>query len=104
MLNLGANYCVSSRMALTGGVEFVRSWNYFQDPPAPATAVPGYSDLPGYSEVRVNTYRLTAGVDYELSAYINSYLRYNYYDYDDEAMSYNSGQAHMFLGGLSAVF
>ena len=63
-----------------------------------------YTDFPSYSQVRVNTWRLTAGVDYELSQYMNTFLRYNYFDYDDQAMPYNAGQAHMLMGGLSGVF
>jgi opacity protein-like surface antigen len=52
----------------------------------------------------VNTWRLTTGVDYELSQNINTFFRYNYFDYNDQAMPYNAGQAHMLLGGLSGVF
>lgn len=104
VLNLGATYVYSPQITFTGGFEFVRSYNYFDAPPAPPTAMPDYSDLPGYSEVRVNTYRIQAGVDYMLSNNLNTYLRYNYFDYDDMAQFYNAGTAHMLLGGFSGVY
>ena len=114
VLNLGATYVCSPQMTLTGGFEFVRSYNYFDAPPAPATAVPApgfpgppasaYSDLPGYSQVRVNTYRLQAGVDYVLSNNLNTYFRYNYIDFDDPVQTYNAGTAHMLMGGFSGVY
>lgn len=113
VFNLGASFLVTCRLTLVGGVEYVRSRNVFADPGTPppenqATnplipALP-YSDLPGYSAVRVNTLRLTAGADYELARNINTFFRYNYFDYDDRAMLYNAGTAHMFLAGLSGVF
>jgi len=104
VFNLGASYAWTSRTTLIGGVEYVRSRNVFAEPAAPAAAVGGYADLPGYSAVRVNTYRLTAGVDYDVSQNMNTFFRYNYFDYDDRAMAYNAGTAHMFLAGLSGVF
>lgn len=113
VFNLGASYAVTCNLTLVGGAEYVRSRNLFADPGTPppedqatSPAIPAlpYSDLPGYSAVRVNTMRLTAGVDYELSRNMNTFFRYNYFDYDDRAMSYNAGTAHMVLAGLSGVF
>jgi hypothetical protein len=104
VLNLGATYLASPQVRLVGGFEFVRGWNYFDEPPAPPTANPDYGDLPTYSDVRVSTYRLTAGIDYELSRTFNTFFRYNMYDYDDIAMAWNAGTLHMFLGGVSAIF
>ncbi len=104
VLNLGVSYAVSRDLRLNAGFEQARTWNYFDAPPSPATATPDYSDLPTYSRVRVTTYRVLAGVDYELTQYFNSFLRYNYYDYNDKAMDFNAGQAHMFLAGVSGVF
>jgi hypothetical protein len=44
------------------------------------------------------------GFDYALSQYLDSFVRYNYYDYGDELMAYNSGTAHMVLCGVQGVF
>lgn len=116
VLNLGATYLATSRTRLTTGFEYVRGYNYFNAPganpadppianadPPPAT-IDVYTDLPGYSAVRINTYRATAGVDYEWTDNWNVYFRYNLIDYDDIAQGELSGIAHMFLGGVSAVF
>jgi hypothetical protein len=104
VLNLGTTYLWTDRVQLVGGFEYVRAYNRFAAPPAPATAVGGYADLPGYSEVRVNTYRFTAGVDYALSDLTTCFLRYNFYEYDDIASPEFAGIAHMVLGGVSAVY
>ncbi|MCL4202583.1 MAG: hypothetical protein KJ000_08815 [Pirellulaceae bacterium] len=113
VFNVGASYVVSCNLTLVGGVEYVRSRNAFADPgtpPAenqatnPAIAALPYSDLPGYSAVRVNTIRLTAGTDYHLTNNINSFFRYNFYDFDNQGWGYQSGTAHMFLAGLSGVY
>ena len=68
------------------------------------SANPDYADLPTYSDVRVSTYRLIAGIDYELTQTFNTFFRYNLYDYDDVAMAWNAGTLHMILGGVKAVF
>jgi hypothetical protein len=114
VLNVGATYLWTCRLRLNGGFEYVRGYNYFDAPAAPAGGVANadpppatvdfYTDLPGYSAVRVNTYRATAGVDYEWRENFNVYFRYNLLDYEDIANSYNSGIAHMFLAGVAATF
>lgn len=107
VFSLGASYAWTCRMRLTGGVEYVRSRNVITDVPSSPEALAAgnpYTDIPGYSAVRVNTWRLTGGVDYELSQNMNTFFRYNFFDYGDRAMLYNAGTAHMFLAGLSGVF
>ncbi len=54
-------------------------------------------------EVRVNTRRYVAGVDWQASERVSAYLRYTYEDYDDASASYNSGRAHMVLAGLTGT-
>ncbi len=107
VFNLGANYAYSRNVTLTSGVEYVRSRNFFQDPiPSAETVAEGltYSDLPTYSAVRTNTWRFTAGTDVRLTNNVNCYFHYNYYDWEDVQTGWNSGTAHMFLAGLSAVY
>ena len=43
------------------------------------------------------------GADYRFGPRVTSYVRYNYYDYEDES-GHTSGQANMVLGGMSAKF
>ncbi len=107
VLNLGVNYAYSCDVTLTSGVEYVRSRNYFQDPPSSQEALADgnpYTDLPTYSAVRTNTWRLMAGTDIRINNVWNGYLRYNYYDWQDVQTGWNTGSAHMFLAGLSAVY
>jgi len=66
--------------------------------------VPDWSSLPGRSAVIVETTRLTAGVDYWWRERISTYLRYNYFDYNDQGAGIESGTAHMFLAGINAMF
>ncbi|MFO7901512.1 MAG: hypothetical protein ACQESR_03295 [Planctomycetota bacterium] len=116
VLNFGSSYAWSSRVTLSTGFEFVKSRNVIGDLPVnsysldegpPGDAAAGsfdYPDLPGYSQVRVNTYRVMAGLDYALSRSFGVFGRYNYYDYDDRAMAFNAGTAHMFLAGVNGVY
>ena len=84
VFNIGTTYAVTCDLRWIGGVEYVRGENYFDPPATPNTpgAIP-YTDLPAYSAVETNTYRLNTGFDYQLQRYSNMYFRYNYYDYDD---------------------
>ena len=103
VVTLAANYAASQRLRYNGRVEYVSSENYFNTPPTPAGAVP-YNDIPTYSAVATEIWRITAGGDYMVRQNVNVYFRYNLYNYDDFNMAYNTGTAHMFLGGLTATF
>ena len=101
--------------------------NYFNTPPSPYTVLgstlpngqvnwngtavtqPGgvpvnYTDVPAYSRVEVNTYRVLLGLDYSLQQNVSTFLRYNYYDYDDVTQAYNSGVSHIFLAGVTGTY
>ena len=49
-------------------------------------------------------YRVTAGFDYMIRPRIDTFVRYNFYDFIGDTQAYNSGVAHMFLAGLSGTF
>ena len=110
VINLGAGYAVSCDLRLTGGFEYVRGSNLIGQIPTNTYDVGAgpvnvtYPEIPGYSQVNVNTYRLTAGVDYDLTRNVGTFFRYNYYNYDDLAMTWNAGTAHMVLVGVSGVY
>ena len=101
VVNLGTTYDCTDRLTLTGGFEWVRGQNTWTVP-SPDNA--DWSTMPGFSNVVVETTRLSTGVDYWLRDGISCYVRYIYYDYDDKTDAFNSGTTDMFLGGVSAVF
>ncbi|MCU0961349.1 MAG: hypothetical protein MUF48_14725, partial [Pirellulaceae bacterium] len=98
------SYAATERLSLMTQAEYVRAENFFLAPPSPPTANPPYTDLPGYSAVINDIYRITAGVDYLIRPRINAFVRYNFYDFIDDTATFNSGVAHMFLGGVSGTF
>lgn len=115
VVNVGTRYDWTDALTLTGSVEWVRGKNRFDSPsPDPydlsPTGTPGFpvtpdwSDLPDYSDVLVQTTRVSAGVDWQLTCSVTSYFRYIYFDYEDKSVDRNSGTAHMFLGGLAATY
>ncbi len=97
VINLGTTFVWTKRMTLSGTLDFVNGENAF-DPLVP------WPDLPIYSDVKVKTTRFMAGVDYDLGPRTNCYARYQLFDYDDEAASFDSGRAEMLLIGGTAVF
>ena len=108
VVNVGASYAWTQCLTLTGGLEWVRGRNAFDQPPAFVRPEDGQTfqwvGLQNNSDVIVQTARLWAGVDYRLRAGVSCYFRYNYFDYEDESVGYNSGTANMLLGGLTAVY
>ena len=51
----------------------------------------------------MQSFRFGVGADYRLRPRVTTYVRYNYYDYQDDS-GMTSGQANMILGGMSAMF
>ncbi len=116
VVNVGTRYDYTRCLTLMGNVEWSRSRNSFvspsadpynlagagQSPDFPVT--PDWSDLPGLSDVLVETTRFTAGVDYLLSDSFTCFFRYNFFDYEDKSVNRNSGTAHLFLAGLSGSY
>lgn len=103
VVTLAANYAASQYMRYNCRAEYVSFENYFDTPPTPAGAV-SYADIPTYSAVLGQIWRLGAGFDYLVNQNMNAYFRYDFYDYDGFTMAYNSGTAHMFLVGLTGTF
>ncbi len=115
VVNFGSRYAWTEYLSLTGSVEWMRGRDRFFSP-SPAAydlsptgtpsfpVTPDWSDLPNFSDVIVETTRISAGVDCAVSENVTCYFRYNYFDYEDESVGRNSGTAHMFLGGLAGTF
>jgi hypothetical protein len=123
LLTFSTSYLMTERLSLTGGFEYMHGINAITSIPdgtvlvsAPGTtaATPypdnvtgqsvSYADIPGYSRVTIDSYRVSAGLDYLLRRNMSTFFRYNYYDYRDETMAWNSGTSHMFLGGLTGTY
>ncbi|MCA9265613.1 MAG: hypothetical protein KDA60_17250, partial [Planctomycetales bacterium] len=96
-VNLGTSFAWTPRTRLTASVYFIDAVNAF-DPLTP------WPDLAGYSDVRAQTTRFNAGVDYDLSEFASCYLRYQMFDYEDEGTGLVSGRAEMLLLGGTSVF
>jgi hypothetical protein len=115
VFNVGTRYMATEKLAFSGDFEYVRGLNSSYAVVNPALSTPVVPGAPGngpappyeigqYSLVRMESYRLGAGVDYLWRPRVTTFLRYNYYDYRDLSLGVTSGQAHMFLGGMSALF
>ena len=97
VLSIGGSYACSTRITLSGGVEYVWSHDAF-DPLGP------WSDLPYYSDVIVDRTRVTAGLDWLLYGDVSANFRYIFEDYEDRSVDYNSGTVQMFLASLITVY
>lgn len=111
VINIGGVFAATCDLRFTGGFEYVHGRNVITSIPAntyseitiPERTVT-YPEIQEVTRVEVDTYRITAGVDYVLTSNISTFFRYNFMDYDDQAMPWNAGMAHMFLGGVNAVY
>lgn len=117
VVNLGTRYAWTPKFSTCATVEYVYALNATSIPVTP-TAASGVSpyDLGQYSVVNSDTVRLTLGADYLWSPCISTFARYNYYNFEDlspvpatggtsSATNTNmTGQANMFLVGMSAKF
>lgn len=108
LISLSGTYAWSPCVNLLAGAEWNRGINSFDvppmvDPTIPA-GVPNWSQLPGFSYVRVETLRLTAGADWQPYDHITLYTRYVYFDWDDLSQGTYTGLAHMVLAGASVVW
>jgi len=48
--------------------------------------------------------RYNAGFDYLWRDDVTLYFRYNFFDYEDKSEDFDSGTAHFFLAGASAIY
>jgi hypothetical protein len=109
LVSLSGTYAWTSSVNLLGGVEWDRGSNFFDVPPLADPVVPGggppnWSQLPGFSAVRVQTVRLTAGADWQPHPRMTLYARYIYFDWDDLSQGTYTGTTHMALAGASYLW
>jgi hypothetical protein len=99
--SLNANYAWTPTVQLIGGYEYNWGSNVFAVPPSPAGA--DWSLLPSLADVVVETHRLTAGIDSQPYPNVNTYFRYQLFDYDDISANLDSGTGHFFLAGVALI-
>jgi hypothetical protein len=108
VINIGSQYCATSRVVFMGQIEWVRGHNAVTSSPMliPGTggAIVPVNDLGTYSEILNETTRFTIGMDWKISPRVVNYYRYELYDFRDIHPGYQSGTAQGILGGLSAFF
>ena len=117
VFNFAARYRATEKLSFNGEVEWVRGMDEsgaIVDPNKSVTGTPPawtpYGtkpyptyDIGQYSLVRMQSFRMGLGADYLIRPRVATYVRYNYYDYQDES-GITSGTASMILGGMSATF
>ena len=107
VLNLGTRYRATEKLSFNALFEYVHGINSSSGvvPSAQQTPTTGAPyDLGQYSLVKEQSFRMEVGADYILRPRVTTYVRYNYYDFQDLATGLTSGQSNMILGGMSATF
>jgi hypothetical protein len=119
--NLGTTYDVTCKLRLTGQLEYVHgiqsAYQVAADWRLSATDAATLAGVPQYLRQDVDSTRVSAGIDYQVSRRCSTYFRYVLFDYQDSADKARiassttpvtglplSGTSNMFLGGLTATF
>jgi hypothetical protein len=97
VVNFGTTYAWTKRATLNASLDFVRGSNRAEPPR-------GYGDLTALSDVSAEITRFSGGIDYCFHPGIGGYLRYQVFDYEDKSEDFNSGTAHLLLGGFNVIY
>jgi hypothetical protein len=113
VFDLGATYRWTKDVKLTAaaqythGIDTILPLGIYPGPfPTINPGSKSYYDLttlPGYSRVIIDTMRVQAGIDWQVRAHLTTFLRYQYYNFNDPTQPYNTGIANGFLVGLNWV-
>jgi hypothetical protein len=101
--SVSANYCWSPTVQLVAGYEYTRGDNFFDVPPSTTPDPADWSQLGSFSDVRVDTHRMTLGADWQVRCNATTFARYILFDYDDQSTDYNTGTAHMAMAGFTLL-
>jgi hypothetical protein len=105
LFTINANYAWSPCVKLMAGYEWDRGADFFGVPPSPHAADGvDWSLLPSLSDVRVITQRITTGIDWKPYKNTDMYIRYVYFDYNDESSNLYSGTTNMILAGATRTW
>jgi hypothetical protein len=100
--SLGCLWRRTPRLSWRGSVQFIRGINGLDSTIfEPRFVWPAIEDVVRNDRTSL---RLSAGCDYAFGPRTTGYVRYNYLDYDDAVIAYNSGTAHLLLAGLSTSY
>ncbi len=112
VFDLGATYRLSKDVKLTGaaqwthGIDTILPLGVYPGPfPTVGTGSSSYNltSLPGYSRVIVDTVRVEAGIDWHVREHLDTFFRYQYYNFNDPTQPYDTGIANGFLVGFNWV-
>lgn len=97
--SLGATYAWSRCFRLRGDVNYVCGRNAIDSTVFESPYV--WPEIAAVARDVMDSLRLSAGFDCRLDRCTTGYFRYQYLDYDDAVRAYNTGDAHLFLAGLT---
>ena len=90
----------------THGIDTILPLGVYPGPfPTVGTGSSSYNltSLPGYSRVIVDTVRVEAGIDWHVREHLDTFFRYQYYNFNDPTQPYDTGIANGFLVGFNWV-
>jgi hypothetical protein len=107
VFTIGSRYQATCKLSFVGQFEYVHgiNSNFAIVPSAAQTPPTGAAyDLGQWSLVKEQSFRFECGADYLLRPRVTTYIRYDYYDFQDLSTGLLSGTQNSVLGGVSAVF
>jgi len=115
ILNFGFQYRATPCLRYVGQLDYIWSHNLVSSAPFTSTlepvgsatyqpALPSDNTLGYYSRVLNRTTKISVGADYQIRPQVITYVRYELYDFLDQAPGYDTGTAQGVLGGLTAMF
>ncbi len=107
VFTVGTRFQATQKLSFNGTFEYVHGIDssFAVVPTAVQTPPTGAPyDLGQWSLVKEQSFRFEVGADYILRPRMTTYVRYDYYDFEDLSTGLLSGTQNSVLGGVSAVF
>jgi hypothetical protein len=107
VFTIGGRYQATCKLSFNGMFEYVHGINSsFAVVPSAAQTPPTGApyDLGQWSLVKEQSFRFECGADYLLRPRVTTYVRYDYYDFQDLSTGLLNGTQNSILGGVSATF
>ena len=100
--SVGSTYAWTRSLRLRGDLQYVQGRNAIESTVFDAPYV--WPEIADSARDDMDSIRLSAGFDYDLTRCASSYFRYNYLDYGDAVQASRDGSAHLLLAGLSGRY